>query len=250
MRLFVFTLLFNILGASMITIRKGDDRGSADHGWLKTRYTFSFAGYHDPNHMGYHALRVINDDRIAPEGGFPDHSHKNMEILTYIIEGAVAHKDSMGNGSVIHKHEVQRMSAGRGVIHSEYNPSKTEETHLLQIWLLPSRRNIDPGYEQKSFPPEKKRGQFCLIASERGENGSISIASDVNISAALLTGDETARYTFAADRKGWVHIVQGTITMNDQTLHEGDGAAIDGEEALIFTNGQEAEVLLFDMNPI
>jgi redox-sensitive bicupin YhaK (pirin superfamily) len=232
---------------TMITIRKASERGSADHGWLRTSHTFSFADYYDPQFMGFSSLRVINDDHVAEGEGFPRHPHNNMEIVTYVLSGSLEHKDSMGNGSVIYPGEVQRMSAGTGVTHSEYNHSKVEELHFLQIWILPNQQGVTPGYEQKFFSDEQKRGKFCLVASEHGEEDSVSLHQDTNIYAALLDGDEQITFEIPTSRKAWVHVAQGSVEMNGYSLHEGDGAAIDSAETLKFSQGSNAEILLFSL---
>lgn len=234
----------------MITIRKAEDRGHADEGWLKTSHTFSFADYHDRHFMHFESLRVINDDYIAPSQGFPQHSHNNMEIITYVLSGSLEHKDSMGNHSVILPGEVQRMSAGTGVTHSEYNHSSTETLHLLQIWFFPNQEDVKPSYEQKMFPDELKRGKFCLVASEKGENGSVSLHQDMNMYAALLNGKEEATFTVPANRRAWVHIARGEVQMNNHSLKGGDGAGVDANEVLHFTNAKQAEIIIFAMVPM
>ncbi len=231
----------------MLTIRKANDRGHAKLDWLESHHTFSFADYYDPRHMGFADLRVINDDVIAPGRGFGTHPHRDMEIITYVLEGALEHKDSMGNGSVMRPGDVQRMSAGTGVTHSEFNPSPEEPVHLLQIWLLPDRRGHTPGYEQKHFASDEKRGKLRLIASRQGEEGSVSLNQDVRVYAALVNGDEAVNYTLEQGRVAWVHIARGTVELNGQTLEAGDGASLTDADALKFTNGDQAELLLFDM---
>ena len=229
----------------MITVRKAEERGHFDHGWLDTHHTFSFADYHDPRQMGFRALRVINEDFVAAGAGFPTHPHRNMEIITYVLEGAVAHRDSMGNGSVIRPGEVQRMSAGTGVTHSEHNPEKNERLHLLQIWILPEQQGLTPSYEQRAFPDRK--GKLRLVGSPDGRDGSVTIHQDVNLYASLL--DPGARVDFAppAGRHVWLQVARGAIDLNGKPLAAGDGAAISGERALAITAQQPAEILLFDL---
>ena len=231
----------------MLTIRKANDRGHAKLDWLESHHTFSFADYYDPRHMGFADLRVINDDVIAPGRGFGTHPHRDMEIITYVLEGALEHKDSMGNGSVMRPGDVQRMSAGTGVTHSEFNPSPEEAVHLLQIWLLPDRRGHKPGYEQKHFASDEKRGKLRLIASHQGEEGSVSLNQDVRVYAALVDGDEAVNYTLEQGRVAWVHIARGSVQLNGQTLEAGDGASLTDADTLKLTNGDQAELLLFDM---
>ena len=236
----------------MIRIRKAEDRGSAKGiSWLKSKHTFSFASYHDPEHMGFESLRVINEDIVIGGGGFATHPHNNMEIVTYVLSGALEHKDSMGNGSVIYPGDVQRMSAGTGLTHSEYNHSKTEDAHFLQIWFLPKERNIKPSYEQKSFADAEKQGQFKLVASNSGRDGSVSLNQDVDIYVALLgKNDNDVIYSANKDRAIWVQIARGEIEMQGHQLKAGDGVAIIDEDTLRFANAKEAEVIVFDMQPI
>ncbi len=231
----------------MITLRKAGERGHQDHGWLDTHHTFSFADYYDPRHMGFGPLRVINDDRIAGGGGFPPHPHRDMEIVTYVVDGALQHEDSMGNGSVIQAGDVQRMSAGRGVVHSEFNASESEPVHLLQIWIVPEHRGLSPSYEQKFFGADEKRGKLRLIASPDGESGSVRIQKDARMFASVLDGGAEVAHTIAKGRKGWLHVVKGSVELNGQLLEGGDGAAIDGEERLALTSMRAGEILLFDM---
>lgn len=237
----------------MLTIRRADERGRADHGWLDSRHTFSFADYYDPAHMGFGPLRVINDDRVAAGGGFPPHAHRDMEIISYVVEGALQHQDNMGNGSVIRPGDVQRMSAGTGVVHAEYNASATEPVHFLQIWIVPERRGLPSGYEQKFFGEEDKRGKLRLIASRDGTDGSVKIQQDAHVFASVLEGGATVRHTIARGRKGWLHVVTGTAAVNGQAVKEGDGIAIDAsdsDETLAIAasaGGGGGEVLLFDM---
>jgi quercetin 2,3-dioxygenase len=231
----------------MLTLRKSTDRGHADHGWLNSWHTFSFAGYHDPEHMGFGDLRVINDDRVQPGQGFGTHGHRDMEIITYVLDGALEHKDSMGNGSVIRPGNVQRMSAGRGVRHSEFNASTSAPVHFLQIWIEPDVTGIDPGYEEKHFGDGEKRGRLRLIASPDGREGSLTIHQNARVYAALLDGADTARHVLAADRKAYVHVARGAVTVNGQALVEGDGVRISNESAIVLSDTHNAEVLLFDL---
>ncbi|NJM74832.1 MAG: pirin family protein [Acaryochloridaceae cyanobacterium RU_4_10] len=232
----------------MLAIRPAQDRGIANFGWLDSRHTFSFGEYHDPNHMGFADLRVINEDKVAPSQGFPTHGHQDMEIITYVLQGALEHKDSIGTGSVIHPGDVQRMSAGTGIRHSEYNASKTEPVHLLQIWILPEQKGIEPSYEQKNFATTEKQGKLKLVGSHDGRDGSITIHQNVDLYAAALAEGESVSYTFAPNRVGWLQVARGNVQLNDLTLSAGDGVAI-AQESLIALKGtvQDAEVLLFDM---
>jgi len=231
----------------MITLRKANDRGHADHGWLNSWHSFSFADYHDPEHMGFGALRVINEDRIAPGSGFGTHGHRDMEILSYVLEGALAHKDSMGTGSAIVPGDVQRMSAGRGVLHSEYNHSKEGQTHFLQIWIEPNERGIAPGYEQKHFDAAAKRGRLALVASNDAREGSVKIHQDASLYAGLFDGAESAVHALAPGRRAYVHVARGTITVNGQALSTGDALMAEDTEQIALENGAGAEVLLFDL---
>jgi len=231
----------------MIRLRKAEDRGHADHGWLDTWHTFSFADYHDPEHMGFRALRVINDDVVAPGRGFGTHPHRDMEIVTYVLEGALAHKDSMGNASTIVPGEVQRMSAGTGVLHSEFNHSKTDRVHLLQIWLLPDRVGIEPSYEQTFFPDEEKLGRLRLVASPDGADGSVTIHQDARLYATLLEPGQEVAHDLAPGRHAWVHVARGRASLNGHALAAGDGAAVSAEERLVLRGEGRAEVLLFDL---
>jgi redox-sensitive bicupin YhaK (pirin superfamily) len=230
----------------MITIRRAKDRGHANHGWLDTNHTFSFADYYDPNFMGFRALRVINEDRVKPGVGFGKHAHRDMEIISYVLEGTLAHSDSMGTGSEIKPGEVQRMSAGSGVTHSEMNPSSDEPVHFLQIWILPAQQGIRPSYEQKKFEDDERRNTLRLVASPDGSNGSVTIHQDVRLYATLLDG-ATVTHDFQPDRYGWVQVTRGEVDVNGQTLKAGDGAAISDEPSITLT-GRGAEVLLFDLN--
>ena len=231
----------------MITIRKAEERGHFDHGWLDTWHTFSFDRYHDPHHMSFGSLRVINEDRVAPGHGFPTHSHRDMEIITYVLEGGLAHRDSMGNGSVIKPGDVQRMTAGTGVAHSEANPSSSEPVHLLQIWIIPNARNLEPGYEQKMFSDELKQGKLALIASEDGRDGSVTIHQNADVYASRLDPGQQVTHATRDDRKVWVQVARGSVRVNDVDLDQGDGAAITGEATVEIEGREPAEVLLFDM---
>lgn len=231
----------------MITIRPAEERGHADHGWLSTWHSFSFAGYQDPRHMGFGVLRVINDDVIQPAKGFGTHGHENMEIVTYVLEGAVAHKDSMGNGSVIRPGEVQRMTAGTGIQHSEFNASEDEELRLLQIWIIPEKDGLEPGYEQKAFPEEELSGNLRLVASRDGRDGSVTVHQDIALYAARLDKDQTLRHALAGDRKAWLQVARGALSLNGQALKEGDGAAIEAEDTIELAGIDGAEILLFDL---
>ncbi|AMO24603.1 pirin family protein [Ramlibacter solisilvae] len=231
----------------MLTLRKGRERGYADHGWLKSFHSFSFAGYYDPQHMGFGNLRVINEDRIAPGTGFGTHGHRDMEIISYVLEGNLAHKDSMGNVKGIPPGEVQRMSAGRGVMHSEFNHAPGEETHFLQIWIEPNELGIAPGYEQKAFPAGEKRGRLRLVASPGAEDGSVRIHADARMYAGLFDGDEAFELALDPQRKGYVHVVRGELEVNDQKLVAGDAAKLENETAVRLSKGRDAEVLVFDL---
>lgn len=231
----------------MITLRPSTARGHANHGWLDTYHTFSFANYYDPDHMGYGPLRVINDDRIAAGRGFGTHGHRDMEIITYVLDGAVAHKDSMGTGSTIRPGDVQRMSAGRGVLHSEFNPQPDAATHMLQIWIEPDVTGIEPEYGQKSFDEAEKRGQLRQVISPDGADGSLRIHQDVRLYAGLFNGDESAELPLAAGRRAWVHVARGSVTVNGQALKAGDGLSLEAEAAVQVRDGDAAEVLVFDL---
>jgi redox-sensitive bicupin YhaK (pirin superfamily) len=232
---------------TMITLRRSEERGHANHGWLKSAHTFSFAGYYDPAHMGFGPLRVINDDVIAAGRGFGTHGHRNMEIITYVLDGAVAHKDSMGNGSTIRPGDVQRMSAGTGVQHSEFNPDTANATHLLQIWIEPNEVDGQPGYEEKNFPAEDKRGRLRLVASPDAADGSVGIRQDARLFVGLFDGDESARLPLAAGRRAWVHVAQGQATVNGKALNAGDAVALEDEPEVVIEKGAGAEVLVFDL---
>jgi len=231
----------------MIQVRKSLDRGHAQHGWLESYHTFSFANYHDPNHMGFRSLRVINEDRVQPGKGFDTHSHRDMEIISYVISGALEHKDSMGNGSIIRPGDVQRMSAGTGVVHSEYNQSKTDTVHFLQIWITPDEEGIQPGYEQKFFPDEEKRGKLCLVASPDGRDGSIRIHQNALIFSTLADGDESVEHELADGRQAYVHVARGNATVNGEVLKSGDALKIRDERNVTIQQGEQAEILLFDL---
>jgi hypothetical protein len=231
----------------MIRIRRSDERGRADHGWLDTRHTFSFGGYYDPAHMGFRSLRVLNDDRVVPGAGFPTHPHRDMEIVTWVVEGALAHEDSLGTGSTIRPGDVQRMTAGTGVTHSEFNPSDTEGARFLQIWILPERQGLPPSYEQKHFPERERTGRLRRVASPDGKEGSITIHQDASIFAALLKEGESARHEFGAGRYGWLQVVRGGVDLGPHRLGEGDGAAISGERSIEIAGRGDAEVLFFDL---
>lgn len=232
----------------MIQIRPAAARGHADHGWLRSWHSFSFADYHDPAEMGWGALRVINEDIVAPASGFGMHGHRDMEIVTYLLSGPLEHKDSMGNGSVFRAPEVQRMSAGRGVLHSEFNASPEEPVHLLQIWIEPNVKGIAPAYEQKSFPDDAKQGHWCALASPDGRAGSLTIHQDARLFARKLGAGEAAEYALAAGRRAYVHVVAGRIDLNGVALGPGDGAKIADETNLQFAANEAAEVLLFDLH--
>ncbi|BAY39632.1 Pirin-like protein [Nostoc sp. NIES-2111] len=222
-------------------------RGRSQTGWLDSYHTFSFSSFYDPNRMGFRSLRVINDDRIAPGAGFPTHGHRDMEILTYVISGAVEHKDSLGTGSVIRPGDVQIMSAGTGIQHSEFNHSDTEPLHLLQIWILPNEQGLAPRYEQKAFSAEEKRGQLRLVAAKDGRDGAVTIHQDVDIYASVLKASDVVNYHVKGDRYAWLQIAQGVATLNGEELRAGDGVQINGEEKLEITSEIGTELLLFDL---
>jgi quercetin 2,3-dioxygenase len=231
----------------MITIRRGEERGGGDYGWLNTRHSFSFDQYYDPRFMGFRSLRVINEDWVQPGHGFPMHPHRDMEIITYLLEGALEHKDSMGNGSVIRPGDGQRMSAGTGVRHSEANPSQTDPAHLLQIWILPERRGIEPGYEQKEFPSAEKRGKLRLIASPDGKDGSVTIHQDARLCVSLLGPGQQVQHELGEGRYGWLQVAKGSVELNGKRLQHGDGAAISEQPTVEIKGEEEAEILLFDL---
>jgi redox-sensitive bicupin YhaK (pirin superfamily) len=232
----------------MLFIRKSQDRGYADHGWLKSFHSFSFAGYHDPRFMGWGNLRVINEDRVAPGMGFGKHGHRNMEIISYVLSGELAHEDSMGNIKGIPPGDVQRMSAGTGVMHSEFNHAKDQTTHFLQIWIEPNQLEIAPSYEQKTIPAANKDGKLCLVASPAGEAGSVSISADAKMYAGLFDGEQSANLKLDPSRKAYVHLIRGSLQVNDQQLNGGDALLIQDESQLTLTNGKSAEVLVFDLS--
>jgi redox-sensitive bicupin YhaK (pirin superfamily) len=231
----------------MLTIRKAEDRGHARHGWLDSHHTFSFADYYDPKHMGFRALRVINDDRVAAGKGFGAHPHRDMEIISYVLEGALAHKDSTGTGEVIKPGDVQRMSAGTGVVHSEFNASKTDQVHFLQIWLMPSKRGITPGYEQKTFSEADKRGKLRLVASPDAADGSLTIHTNAKVYAGLFGAGEQAELALPDKHGAWVHVARGKVKVNGQQAGEGDGVALEDERTLRIEGVADAEVLVFDL---
>jgi redox-sensitive bicupin YhaK (pirin superfamily) len=231
----------------MITLRPGIERGGADHGWLKTRHTFSFNTYHDPKHMHFRSLRVINEDWVAPGQGFGTHPHDNMEIITYVLEGALEHKDSLGTGSIIRPGDAQRMSAGTGIRHSEYNQSKTEGVHLLQIWIMPNERNVAPGYEQKTFPAEEKQGKLRVIAAPDGRDGAVSIHADASLYVSVLKSGEKVQHTLAPGRSAWLQVAKGAVEFNGKKLEQGDGASASEEPKLEIKAAADSEILLFDL---
>jgi redox-sensitive bicupin YhaK (pirin superfamily) len=233
----------------MIELRQADQRGLADHGWLKSRHTFSFGHYHDPKQQGFSDLLVINDDRVAPEQGFGTHPHRDMEIMSYVLDGALEHRDSMGTGSVIRPGDVQLMSAGTGVRHSEFNHSKSEPVHFLQIWLVPSVRGAVPRYQQVHFSAAEKRGRLRLIVSPESAQGSLSVHQDARVHAGLFDGAESATLPLAPDRYAYVHVARGSVEVNGERLGQGDGARIRDERTLRFAKGDQAEVLVFDLRP-
>jgi redox-sensitive bicupin YhaK (pirin superfamily) len=231
----------------MITIRPADQRGHADHGWLNTYHTFSFANYYDPAHMGFRSLRVINEDRVQGGQGFGTHSHRDMEILTYVLEGALEHNDSMNNGSIIFPGDVQRMTAGTGVAHSEYNHSDTEPVHFLQIWLMPEKSGIIPGYEQRTFLDEEKRGKLKLIGARDGRDEAVTIHQDVSLYSAVLEPGEKVSHDLTDGRHAWLQVARGAVTLNGTQLRQGDGAAISDEKTLEIEATEPTEILLFDL---
>ncbi len=231
----------------MISVRRSKERGHFENDWLNSYHTFSFGEYHDPKHMGVSVLRVINDDRIIAGAGFPTHPHNNMEIVTYVLEGELAHKDSMGNGSTMRPGDVQRMSAGSGVTHSEFNPSTSEGTHLLQIWLLPSQRDIPPSYEQKYFSPAEKHNQFTLLVSPDGREGSIQATTDTLLYGSVLSGEQHLEYDLEPTRTSYIHVAKGSVVVNGNTLTAGDGATLNDVPSIHLDAEGRAEVLLFDL---
>lgn len=231
----------------MITIRKSHERGHFEHGWLNTYHTFSFDQYHDPRHMGFRSLRVINEDFVQPGHGFPTHGHRDMEIITYILAGALEHRDSMGNGSIIRRGDAQRMSSGTGVRHSEANPSPDTPVHLLQIWILPDEQNRPPEYEEKKFSDDEKRNRLRLIVSPDGDDGAVKIHQDAKIYASVLAAGQEVVHTLADGRSAWLQVAAGSVTLNDAALMQGDAAAVSEESKLRITANEPAEVLLFDL---
>lgn len=231
----------------MITLRKSEERGHANHGWLDSYHSFSFANYYDPNNMGFRALRVINEDWVQPGRGFGTHPHRDMEIITYVLEGALEHKDSLGTGSIIRPGEVQKMSAGTGVTHSEYNPSKTELVHLLQIWIVPDQKNLPPSYEQKTYSTAEKQNQLRLIASPEGRDGSVTVHQDVKLYASVLDAGKKVVHELSPNRHVWVQVAQGEITLNGLSLGAGDAAAISEENRVVVIANTASEILLFDL---
>lgn len=231
----------------MIQIRKSDERGHANHGWLDTRFTFSFADYYDPRHLHFRTLRVMNDDRVAAGSGFPMHPHRDMEIVTYVLEGALEHRDSMGNGSVIKPGDIQYMSAGTGVTHSEFNASETEAVHLFQIWMFPEKQGLKPAYGQKNFTEAEKRGKLRLLVSPDGRDGSVKIRQDNDLYATVLGTGESVKHELKPERHAYVQVARGSVTLNGKRLDEGDGAAISDEKTLELTGEKDSEVLLFDL---
>ena len=231
----------------MLEVRRAADRGHANHGWLDSQHSFSFADYHDPRHMQFGALRVINEDRVAPGRGFGTHGHRDMEIVSYVLNGAVEHKDNIGNGSVIRPGDVQRMTAGTGVLHSEFNPSATEAAHFLQIWMLPARAGLAPGYEQKYFEAADKRGRLRLVASPQGTEGSVTIHLDAQLYAGLFDAGESATHALAAGRRAYVHVARGEVTVNGVPLGAGDALKVSEVDAVTIAEGRGAEVLVFDL---
>jgi redox-sensitive bicupin YhaK (pirin superfamily) len=231
----------------MIKIRKSDERGRADYGWLDSRHTFSFANYHDSDFMGFRSLRVINEDRVEPGQGFGTHGHSDMEILSYVLEGALEHRDSMGTGSVIRPGEVQKMSAGTGIEHSEFNASREDPVHFYQIWITPDRRGLKPDYQQKAFPLRDRRGDLRLVASKDGQEGSITLHQDARVYAGLVDPAREIVHPLGKDRLAWVQVARGSVRLNGQDLVEGDGAAVSREKELRITSTKEGEILLFDL---
>lgn len=232
----------------MIQIRKADDRGHANHGWLNAYHTFSFASYRDPRHMGFRSLRVMNEDRVAPGQGFGTHPHDNMEIVTYVLEGALEHKDSMGNGEVLRPGEFQRMTAGTGITHSEFNPSKDEPVHLYQIWLYPDQEGLTPSYEQKRFPESEQTNRLRLVASPKAEEGSLLIHQDARIYLSRITKGERVDHRLASGRHAWLQVLRGAVSLNGNALQTSDGAAVSNEDALAIEATNDAEIMLFDLS--
>lgn len=232
----------------MITLRPANERGAVNFGWLDSKHSFSFGNYYDPNHMGFASLRVINEDKVQPGKGFGTHAHKDMEIISYVLSGALEHKDNIGNGSIIRPGEVQRMSAGTGILHSEYNPSDNQPVHFLQIWVLPEQKGIQPGYEQKFFADAQKSGKLRLLGSQDGREGSVTIHQDIDLYATALGQGKQVSYSIAKQRKLWIQVAKGAINLNDNSLTAGDGAAIADEEMITLkATADDTEVLVFDM---
>jgi len=231
----------------MIDIIRSDSRGAAEHGWLKSRHTFSFAEYHNPERMSFASLRVVNEDWIQAGKGFGTHPHRDMEIVTYMLDGELKHEDNMGNGSVIRRGELQRMTAGTGVLHSEFNPSASDEAHLLQIWILPEQTGLEPSYEQKLFPPEEKKNRWCLVGSRDGRDGSLTIHQDVNLYSATLDAAQEIDFNLDASRKAFLQVARGAVAMNGEDLMAGDAVSMQDEDAFTLRATEDAELLLFDM---
>jgi len=231
----------------VITIRRNEERGGGNFGWLNTRHTFSFDSYYDPRFMGFRSLRVFNEDVVAPASGFPTHPHRDMEIITYILEGKLEHKDSLGTGSIILPGDGQRMTAGYGIRHSEFNPSRSDSVHLLQIWILPAEKGLEPSYEQKRFPESEKRGKLRLIASHDGAQGSVTINQDAQLYVSLLSPGQQVSHHFGPNRYGWLQVAKGAVELNGSKLNQGDGAAIGDEKTVDLKGGANSEVLLFDL---
>ncbi|MDH3495016.1 MAG: pirin family protein [Acidobacteriota bacterium] len=232
----------------MIKIRRANERGHANYGWLDTNHTFSFNTYHDPAYMGFRALRVINEDRVKGGEGFGTHGHNDMEIISYVVEGALAHKDSTGGEEVLRPHEFQRMTAGTGIKHSEFNPSKEDSLHFFQIWILPEKNGLEPGYEQKLFPPEEKTGMLKLVASRGGEDGSLHINRDVRVYSSVLEQGNTVKYEIQDGRHVWIQMVSGSLAVNGRTIGTSDGAAVSDETSLSLTASEQSEFILFDLD--
>ena len=231
----------------MITIRKSDARGTGSHGWLESRHTFSFANYYDPRQMGFRQLRVINEDVVAPGRGFGAHQHENMEIISIVMEGALAHKDSTGGNGVLRRGEVQRMSAGTGVVHSEFNGSETEPVHFFQIWILPERPGVTPGYEQKLFPDDERRGRLRLVVAPGGTDGALNIHQDARVYSSMLDAGQRIEHTIGEGRGVWIQVAKGSLTVNGTALKTGDGAAVENESRIEMVADEAAEILLFDL---
>jgi quercetin 2,3-dioxygenase len=231
----------------MLTLRKAEERGHANHGWLDSYHTFSFANYYDPAHMGFRSLRVINQDRVRGGMGFGTHPHRDMEIISYVLEGALEHKDSMGNGSIIAPGEVQRLTAGTGITHSEFNHSKTEQVHFLQIWILPDRQNLKPGYEQKHFTVEQKRDRLLLVASHDGRDGSVTVNQDLNLYATVLSNGAAVTHIVEPGRHAWIQVARGSALLNGQSIEVGDGVAVSQPGELQLIGKDDAEILVFDL---